>query len=87
MMLYEREKTSTHPKAVLTNENTKYVKNANINPYFTESRAHDPRIALGHAELFLFLCVNKALRVLTVTKEALRDGFSNVNVQLSLCAT
>jgi len=44
------------------------------------TRTHDARIVLGDAELFVFLCVNKALRVLTVTKETLRDGFSTVAV-------
>jgi len=82
MLLYTIEITSTHPKAVLTNENTKYVKNANIHPclivsgtHDTRTRQHQPVLRFVHTELFLFLCVNKELRVLTVTKDALRGEF------------
>jgi len=56
MMLHTRQKTSTHPQPVLTKKNTKYVKNANIHPCLTLTGTHDPRIALGPAEMFLSLC-------------------------------
>ena len=56
------------------------MKNANIHAFLALTRTHDPRIVLGNAELFVFLSVNKVFRVLTVTKEALRDGLSIVAV-------
>jgi len=71
MFLYTREKTSTHPNDVLTNENTKYLKNASIHPCLivTGTRERQPVSLLGHAEVSLFLCVNKAFRVLTVPRK------------------